>query len=109
MFSCRLLTYPPNSGRSRVVSLIASDIETLNPKELINDQVVDFWLQYLYREKLTEKQRSRSYVFSSYFFPSLQMGSDRSRSHHQASMLRSWMKNVNIFSKDFLFVPISLR
>lgn len=76
--------------------------------------IIDFYLKYLSLE-LSESDQRRTHVFSSYFYQRL------IRPHAQAAEsvvpmtpaakryagVQKWTKNVNIFEKDFIIIPIN--
>jgi sentrin-specific protease 7 len=78
----------------------------------LNDVIIDFYLKYIHHELLTDEQRSRSYIFSQFFYKRLTMMTKDKDSKLTASQKRhmrvaSWTKNVNIFEKDFVIIPIN--
>ncbi|ELR15572.1 uncharacterized protein ACA1_164210 [Acanthamoeba castellanii str. Neff] len=101
----KIITYPP--GRSRdVVTLTQADVERLEPEQLLNDNIIEFYLKYLYEEALfpdNAPQRDQFYFFNTFFWPKLQS----LKSEDQMKNLLSWTRNVDIFKKRFLFVPIN--
>ena len=44
------------------------DLFCLNESEFLNDVIIDFYLKYIYVEKLAAWQRERTHVFSSCFY-----------------------------------------
>lgn len=71
--------------------------------------------------KLSENDRQRTHVFSSFFYKRLTTKPVRGarRSHpveddpnltaaeKRHNRVKSWTKNVNIFEKDFIIIPIN--
>ncbi|CAD6218296.1 GSCOCG00011429001-RA-CDS, partial [Cotesia congregata] len=70
------------------------DLERLKPPQWLNDQVINYYFKIL-----EERKDSEIYVFDTYFYPSLNIGIER---------VKNRTKNVDIFTKTFLFIPIHL-
>ncbi|XP_060840031.1 uncharacterized protein LOC132921177 [Rhopalosiphum padi] len=98
--------------RFSVIKII--DYKMLNSNEFVNDILIEFYLDYWYNHKLSDEDRNRTYVFSTFFYTNLAKSFNTSDypSHYTASQIRhakvrKWTKNVDIFKKDFIFVPIN--
>ncbi|XP_025098063.1 sentrin-specific protease 6-like isoform X1 [Pomacea canaliculata] len=112
----KLLTYPPPPAKGGI-TITNEDLYCLNEGEFLNDVILDFYLKYLVREKLSEEDRQRTHVFSSFFYKRLMQR--QSRSSHDVddakltpaqkrhTRVKTWTRHVDIFSKDFLLVPIN--
>uniref|UniRef100_A0A3B5LYX1 Ubiquitin-like protease family profile domain-containing protein n=1 Tax=Xiphophorus couchianus TaxID=32473 RepID=A0A3B5LYX1_9TELE len=96
---CRLIQYPlvPCIGR---MTLTQEDLDCLDAGEFLNDVIIDFYLKYLLLEGVGGTVAQRSHVFSSFFYK--QLSSQRHRPR-----VKTWTRDVDIFSKDFLFVPVN--
>lgn len=111
----RILSYPPN-GRSQVI-IYANDFIDLTPKTYLNDAIIDFYIKYLTLEVLTQEQRERVHVFDSFFYKSLttaqeEISNDLSaeeKAFQKYKRVSRWDEKVNLFEKDFIFVPINLH
>jgi sentrin-specific protease 7 len=67
--------------------------------------------------KLSEEDQSRTHIFSSFFYRRLTTKQNARKSEIPAQKLtpaeqrharvKSWTKNVDIFDKDFIFIPIN--
>ncbi len=89
-----------------MVTLTQADVERLEPEQLLNDNIIEFYLKYLHEEALfpdNAPQRDQFYFFNTFFWPKLQS----LKSEDQMKNLLSWTRNVDIFKKRFLFVPIN--
>lgn len=60
-----LLQYPRNEGG---VIIGMEDYFCLSKQELLNNIIIDFYLQYIYNQKLTEEQRARTHIYRSHFY-----------------------------------------
>ncbi|CAF0793616.1 unnamed protein product [Rotaria sordida] len=92
--------------------LSSEDLLCLNEGEYLNDNIIDFYLQYIYYEKLSEEVRKRTYLFNSFFYTRLtQKGnSDNpniSAAERRYNRVKRWLRDVDLFSKDYLIVPIN--
>ncbi|CAH1733417.1 unnamed protein product [Aphis gossypii] len=91
-----------------------NDYKMLNSYKFINDILIDFYLNDWYTKKLSEEDRERTYVFSTHFYTTLTKSFNASDypAHYTASQIRHgkvrrWTKNVDIFQKDFVFIPVN--
>lgn len=110
----KLLIYPQGKGG---ISINTEDYRCLAVDQYLNDVIIDFYLKYLHEQVMTPEQRNRTHIFSSFFYKRLTATSARQRQierdlkmtpaqkrHHR---VRSWTKNVNLFEKDFIVIPIN--
>ena len=80
------------------IEIKQKDLKLLKPNRKINDVIIDFYLKYLQVNKWPDnKMLEKTYIFSTYFYTSFAM---------KSSNVKNWTKNVNIFEKDFIVVPI---
>ncbi|KAE9533484.1 hypothetical protein AGLY_009122 [Aphis glycines] len=91
-----------------------NDYKMLNSYEFINDILIEFYLNDWYTKKLSEEDRERTYVFNTYFYTALAKSFNASDypAHYTASQIRHkqvkrWTKDVDIFQKDFVFIPVN--
>ncbi|XP_062326167.1 sentrin-specific protease 6 isoform X2 [Osmerus eperlanus] len=107
----RLVLYPPPPARGGI-SVTNEDLHCLNQGEFLNDVIIDFYLKYL---MLKEENAMRSHVFSSFFYKRLtqteqgqaQAPENLLERKLRHSRVRTWTRNVDLFQKDFIFVPIN--
>ncbi|KAF6199610.1 hypothetical protein GE061_005908 [Apolygus lucorum] len=90
----------PENGLTRVNcsrrNLLGEDLLTLKNLNWLNDAVINFYLELIV-ERSKNKRYPQVYAFSTFFLSSLENGYDR---------VRRYTKNVDIFSKDMILVPI---
>ncbi|CAG5126353.1 unnamed protein product, partial [Candidula unifasciata] len=113
--SVRLLQYPPPPARG--LPITTEDLFCLTEGEFLNDVIIDFYLQYLYQEKLTEENRKRTHIFSSFFYKRLtqrdrhadktEEDAKKSLPERRHARVKKWTKTVDLFTKDFIVVPIN--
>ncbi|KAJ8270822.1 hypothetical protein GJAV_G00119680 [Gymnothorax javanicus] len=110
----KLIVYPPPPAKGGI-SVTNEDLHCLNDGEFLNDVIIDFYLKYLFLEKLKNEDAQRSHMFSSFFYKRLNQRERRSvpeaanlpiqkRKHNR---VKTWTRHVDLFQKDFIFVPIN--
>uniref|UniRef100_A0A674EFU2 SUMO specific peptidase 6 n=1 Tax=Salmo trutta TaxID=8032 RepID=A0A674EFU2_SALTR len=110
----KLMVYPPPPAKGGM-SVTNEDLHCLNDGEFLNDVIIDFYLKYLVLEKLKKEDSQRSHVFSSFFYKRLNQRERRNipdttnltiqkRKHNR---VKTWTRHVDLFQKDFIFVPIN--
>jgi len=108
-----ILVYPKHKTGRGAVTLTMNDIRRLKPGIYINDNLLDFYLSYLYWEKWDQSLRERVHVFNTFFFKKW-IGCKQRETKGTSdfwlsrySVVRKWTKNVDIFNKDFLVIPVN--
>ncbi|KAM4633410.1 sentrin-specific protease 6 isoform 2-T2 [Polymixia lowei] len=110
----KLMVYPPPPAKGGI-TVTNEDLHCLNDGEFLNDVIIDFYLKYLVLEKLKTEDAQRSHVFSSFFYKRLNQRERRNvpdttnlpiqkRKHNR---VKTWTRHVDLFQKDFIFVPIN--
>ena len=93
--------YPPEGAAG--VSVTRGDLEKLDPGVYLNDSIIDFYLKWWLGVRATDTTRARCHFFSSFFYTRLREAKGKER----YNAVRRWTKNIDIFTKDYLFVPIN--
>ncbi|XP_067388789.1 sentrin-specific protease 6 isoform X4 [Emydura macquarii macquarii] len=110
----KLIVYPPPPAKGGI-SVTNEDLHCLNEGEFLNDVIIDFYLKYLVLEKLKKDDADRIHVFSSFFYKRLNQ-KERRNLHETANLsiqqkrhgrVKTWTRHVDIFEKDFIFVPLN--
>ncbi|XP_012541757.1 sentrin-specific protease 6 isoform X2 [Monomorium pharaonis] len=104
---------PPPAKRGFVIN--TKDYLCLAQGQYLNDVIIDFYLKYLTLEVLTKFDQQRTYVFSSFFYKRLTSSYDqvtesvvpKTLAAKQHARVQQWTKNVNIFEKDFVIIPMN--
>uniref|UniRef100_A0A3Q3XIP0 Sentrin-specific protease 6 n=1 Tax=Mola mola TaxID=94237 RepID=A0A3Q3XIP0_MOLML len=110
----KLMVYPPPPAKGGI-SVTNEDLQCLNDGEFLNDVIIDFYLKYLVLEKLKKEDAQKIHVFSSFFYKRLNQRERRNvpdttnlpiqkRKHNR---VKTWTRHVDLFQKDFIFVPIN--
>ena len=99
------MIYPPPPEKGGI-EIKKCHLECLAEGKFLNDIIIDFYLKFLNRDVLCERDRGRIHFFSSYFYTRL-TNVDQSKSDIDYSLVQRWTKRVNIFEKDYVIVPIN--
>ncbi|XP_006835856.1 PREDICTED: sentrin-specific protease 6 [Chrysochloris asiatica] len=110
----KLIVYPPPPAKGGI-SVTNEDLHCLNEGEFLNDVIIDFYLKYLVLEKLKKEEADRIHIFSSFFYKRLNQ-KERRNLHETTNLsiqqkrhgrVKTWTRHVDIFEKDFIFVPLN--
>lgn len=110
----QILIYPQGKGG---ISINTEDYMCLATDQYLNDVIIDFYLNYLRLQTLKIDQSSKTHVFSSFFYKRLTTATTRQKqcekdvkltaAQKRHARIASWTKNVKIFEKDFIIIPIN--
>ncbi|KAG2698748.1 hypothetical protein I3760_07G163300 [Carya illinoinensis] len=104
------VVYP--KGDPDAVSISKRDVDLLQPETFINDTIIDFYIKYL-KNRIQPEDKHHFHFFNSFFFRKLaDMDKDpTSASDGRAAFLRvrKWTRKVDIFEKDYIFIPINFN
>ncbi|NXB82345.1 SENP7 protease, partial [Donacobius atricapilla] len=108
-----LIVYPPPPAKGGL-GVTREDLECLEYGEFLNDVIIDFYLKYLLLEKAPKHVADRSHIFSSFFYKCLTRTEKNSEGDVKVSAaqrrhrrVRTWTRHINIFNKDYIFVPVN--
>ncbi|KAL3617307.1 hypothetical protein CASFOL_038852 [Castilleja foliolosa] len=110
------IIYP--EGDPDAVFISRKDIELLRPRTFINDTIIDFYIKYVRLprylvNKTSPEKQHMFHFFNAFFFQKLvDKGRDLSRTCEGGDAfqrVRKWTKNINIFEKDYVFIPVNFR
>lgn len=109
-----MLIYPPGKGG---ISINTEDYLCLATDQYLNDIIIDFYLKWVHNNVVPEAQCERAFIFSTFFYKRL---TTLTRHHHNLdkdvkqtaaqkrhARVQNWTKNVNLFEKDFIIIPIN--
>uniref|UniRef100_A0A673CVM5 Uncharacterized LOC115412102 n=1 Tax=Sphaeramia orbicularis TaxID=375764 RepID=A0A673CVM5_9TELE len=99
---------PPLKGG---ITVTMEDLQCLDSGQYLNDVIIDFYLKYLL-QNASEAVAERSHIFSSFFYKQLTRRDNASEgstsdSQRRHQRVKTWTRHVDIFNKDFLFVPVN--
>lgn len=109
----RLIQFPPPPMKGGI-TVTMEDLQCLDSGTYLNDVIIDFYLKYLIHNA-SESVAGRSHIFSSFFYKQLTRRDNASEGNNSDSCqrqkryqrVRTWTRHVDIFAKDFLFVPVN--
>eukprot|EP00899_Mesostigma_viride_P024328 jgi/Mesvir1/507/Mv11371-RA.2 len=123
-------------GAATSIYLETSDVDRLQPRQFLNDALIDFYVRFVQNE-LDEPLRRRCHFFNSFFFTKLRqqiqphtlvaaassgddggsgaaalikpgvLCSPSAQAKVSYARVQRWARNVDVFSKDFIFVPVN--
>lgn len=110
-----IIEYPLNVKGAFSVTI--QSYECLATGEFLDDSIIEFYMEYLRLEMLTAEQRERTHMFSVFFYSVLTARPSRGRymtpglnaAQRRHERVTKWTKDVNIFEKNFLIVPVNSR
>jgi len=114
----KLCEYPV--GKSDTVTVSTEDYSTLEHETFLNDIIIDFYLTYLKYEVLQAEEKDSIHIFSTMFYKRLLQSPKKNAKkvpHYETDQtlttaekrhfrVAGWTKNVDLFSKDMVIVPI---
>ncbi|XP_033842874.1 sentrin-specific protease 7 [Periophthalmus magnuspinnatus] len=109
----RLIQFPPPPMKGGI-TVTMEDLQCLDSDQYLNDVIIDFYLKYLL-QNASECVANRSHIFSSFFYKQLTRRDNASEGSNSESCqrqkryqrVRTWTRHMDIFSKDFIFVPVN--
>jgi sentrin-specific protease 7 len=96
------LTY--GSGRRRA-TVDFLDLERLDEGEFLNDQLIDFYMLYLFN--LKPQLANKVYIFNTHFFSTLTRKVPGQKSAINYSAVARWTAKEDLFGYDYIVVPIN--
>lgn len=98
----RQLNY--GTGRRRAVVDFA-DLERLDDGEFLNDQLIDFYMLYLFNQ--TALPPNKVYIFNTHFFSTLTRKVPGQKTSINYSAVARWTSKEDLFGYDYIVVPIN--
>ncbi|XP_034549672.1 sentrin-specific protease 7 isoform X2 [Notolabrus celidotus] len=109
----RLIQFPPPPLKGGI-TVTMEDLQCLDSGQFLNDVIIDFYLKYLL-QNASDAVAQGCHIFSSFFYKQLTRRDNasegitnetcqRQRRHQR---VKTWTRHVDIFKKDFLFVPVN--
>ncbi|XP_063999250.1 LOW QUALITY PROTEIN: sentrin-specific protease 7 [Pogoniulus pusillus] len=108
-----LIVYSPPPAKGGL-GVTRKTLECLEYGEFLNDVIIDFYMKYLLLEKAPKHLADRTHIFSSFFYKCLTRREKNSEGDLKVSVaqrrhrrVRTWTRHINIFNKDYIFVPVN--
>jgi len=100
--------YKSHNNRPLSIDISSTDIVLLEKKGKLNRTIINFYLRYLEQEIIKEDIRSKIYVYNTYFYDDIRKiyKLDEPNRFRQSGNIKIWTANIDIFSKDYLVIPI---
>ncbi|XP_073983453.1 sentrin-specific protease 6-like isoform X2 [Rhodnius prolixus] len=114
-----IMVYPPPPLKGGI-SINTEDYACLGEDQFLNDVIIDFYLKFIVQTSLSEFDQKRTHVFSSFFYKRLttkctphgggnkyQDDPKLNAAEKRHARVKGWTKSVDLFSKDFIIIPIN--
>jgi len=90
----------------------SGDTERLNPDVYLNDNLINFYLKFIENMLISEEMRKKCHFFNTYFMAQMLKlfnESNKTVQDHDRiyESMKKWVKKVNLFEKDFIFIPVN--
>ncbi|WVO15806.1 hypothetical protein L204_103468 [Cryptococcus depauperatus] len=99
----------PLLGRPRI-SITKGDARRLESGDFLNDTLLEFGLQRIF-DQVNEQIRDATSIFNSFFYSKLANTPKTNKSSSNGwpgyTSVKRWTKDVNIFNKRFIIIPIN--
>jgi len=96
----------PSKGKNRAI-VDKEDIQRLDEGQFLNDNIIIFYLRYL-QKKVEDEQPDlarRVYFHNTFFYDKLKPTKSSKGINYDS--VKAWTSKVDLFSKDFIIVPIN--
>ena len=103
----RDLVYPEKSKKRETIKY--EDLLRLDDDEFLNDTLVAFFIRYLefHVEGTNPDLLKKMHFFNSYFYERLSQTEKGKRHEINFDAVKKWTRNYDIFSRDFVVVPVN--
>lgn len=99
-------TYPLDQSSKDIITVTRHDLGTIYNSSMLNDVIISLFLKYeLDIAQIPSDVKEKIYVFNSFFFSKLQ-SLKGTKTDEPFKCASRWIKDVNIFDKDFLVMPV---
>ncbi|KAI8999401.1 hypothetical protein BC832DRAFT_207770 [Gaertneriomyces semiglobifer] len=97
----------PLEGKS-AVTVRQEDYDRLDEGQFLNDVIIEFYLKYVIQEIMDPALRDRVHIFNSFFYERLTQKDANTPAGEKIAYanVKKWTRNVDLFSKEFVFVPV---
>ncbi|KAJ3189904.1 Sentrin-specific protease 6 [Gaertneriomyces sp. JEL0708] len=97
----------PLEGKS-AVTVRQEDYDRLDEGQFLNDVIIEFYLKYVIQEIMDPALRDRVHIFNSFFYERLTQKDANTPTGEKIAYanVKKWTRNVDLFSKEFVFVPV---
>ncbi|XP_044170152.1 uncharacterized protein LOC122954217 isoform X1 [Acropora millepora] len=106
-----IATFPDPPSQNRV-TVLQMDLDTLEDGQELNDAIIDFFVLYTSNHVSDKDAIDKCHFFSSFFYTKLServvkgKGLVLPSDHERHSRACSFTRRVDVFKKEFLFIPV---
>ncbi|KAK9767121.1 hypothetical protein K7432_003313 [Basidiobolus ranarum] len=102
--SLELFVYPFN--RVNALAVTSDDVSRLSEGEFLNDTLVEFYMRYIQNDlsKKNPTLADRVHFFNPFFYHRLTHKDSSSNAYER---VKKWTSKIDLFEKDYIFVPIN--
>ncbi|KAJ9101474.1 hypothetical protein QFC19_005125 [Naganishia cerealis] len=94
------LANPSFKSKCDLEEVSTRDLQTLGPKNWLNDEVINFYGAML-MDRAKKEGKRKVHFFNSFFF------SKMAKDGYEKSRIGRWTKKIDIFAKDIIIFPIN--
>ena len=100
------LVYPPDEDAYDPITIYKGNLKRIEPEDpdFLSDNLIDLMIRHSISELPLEKQ-NKIHAFSCLFYTKLCEEKEEESAH---AVVARWTKNVNLFEKDFVLVPVNM-
>lgn len=108
-----ILAYPFNTKGS--ITITVQSYKTLEIEKYLDDSIINFYLKYIENELLDDDMREKTYIFDTFFYENysrdihIDLPNGTSESTYRYERIKNWTKNVDLFKKEYIVVPINMK
>lgn len=104
-----LFEYGNASPGRGVITFTEHDRKQLIAPRFLNDTVISFFMQHYLDNSVGQKLKKRIHVFNTFFFAKIKSVKSKNHECERTAFGKAfdrWLKDVEIFKKDFLIIPV---
>ncbi len=98
------LVYPPEEDATNAITITEGDKRRLEPFQYLNDSLIDLKIRHMDLSEEFSHRQGRWYSFNSLFYSRLR-GTERMDETYKR--VERWTKNIDLFEKELVVVPIN--
>ena len=98
------LVYPPEEDATNAITITEGDKRRLEPFQYLNDSLIDLKIRHMDRSQEFSKRQGLWYSYNSLFYSKIRGSENMEKSYMS---VERWTKNIDIFDKKLVVVPIN--
>lgn len=108
-----LFEYPPPTTKqdssTNIITFTMHDKKLLQSPNFLNDTIISLFMQLHLDNEVPYRIKKRIHVFSTFFYSKIKSIRENDMVARRSTSASRWIKDVSIFEKDFLILPICER